>query len=161
MIRAYQMFQVVIFHNILPYVLKKEMMKKLLPGRILWIGLLLVSSLYSQKREFNFYVVSENAERILNLSSVETFPCMGYSIKAFQLWNNDTLIIDIRGFIPPTPCYSGMDVAQEQIRLLGKKMKAFVVKFRWKGMVDVWKITARGTSFIATPLRTVFTSYAK
>jgi len=136
-------------------------MKKLLFRRSLWIGLLLVSSLYSQKREFNFYVVSENSERILHLSSVETFPCIGYGIKVFQLKNNDTIIIDIRGFLPPTPCYTGMDVAQERIRLSGSKTSVFVMKFRWKTMVDVWKITARGSSFIATPLRTVFTSYAK
>lgn len=129
--------------------------------KILLLGIVLVSSLYSQKREFNFYVDSENSDRILLLSSTETFPCIGYGIKVFQLRNNDTLIIDIRGFLPPTPCYSGMDVAKEHIRLSGDKTRVFAIKFRWNNLVDVWKVTARGNSFTATPIRAVFTAYAK
>lgn len=116
---------------------------------------------FSQLREFNFYLETEDSLPAVNLSSVETVPCAGYGIQAFRLWNHDTVIIDIRGFIRPEPCYSGTDVARGRIVLNGIKTRAFVVKFRWKKRADLWSIELRGKSFTILPIRSTFTSYSK
>lgn len=115
----------------------------------------------AQLREFNFYLDADRAAGILHLVSVETVPCAGYTIKYVQLWNHDTLIIDIRGFVRPEPCYSGTDVATAKITLAEVKTRTFALKFRWKRMEDLWKISRVGESFTATPIRSTFTSYSK
>lgn len=127
----------------------------------LLLAILISRPTFAQLREFNFHLESEHPLYIVNLSSVETLPCAGYGIRAFQMWRQDTVIIDIRGFVRPEPCYSGTDIATGRIRLTGIKTRAFVVKFRWKKMEDLWKIAVHGTSFSATPVRTTFTSYSK
>lgn len=122
---------------------------------------LILQTSNSQLREFNFFLELEHSHSILSLSSVETVPCAGYGIKTFQLWSNDTVIIDIRGFIRPEPCYSGTDVAKGRIMLTGIKTRIFAVKFRWKKREDLWRIEVNGDAFKAIPIRSAFTSYSK
>ncbi|MBI2428458.1 MAG: hypothetical protein HYV29_06615 [Ignavibacteriales bacterium] len=132
-------------------------MKKL----CLFLMIISFQPLFSQLRSFGFYFEVENSVNLLNLVSVETLPCMGYGIRTVQLWNHDTLVIDIRGFRRPEPCYPDMDVAKERIALVGIRTKNFAVKFRWKKEEDLWKVTVHGGWFTVTPVRTAFTSYLK
>jgi hypothetical protein len=117
--------------------------------------------LFSQLRSFGFYFEIDHSMPVIHLVSVETLPCMGYGISTVQLRNNDTLIIDIRGFRKPEPCYPEMDVAKERIGLVGIKTKNFTLKFRWKKNEDLWKVTTHGGSVTVSPVRTAFTSYLK
>lgn len=132
-------------------------MKKLLV--LLFIFLYQIG--FSQSKAFNFYFQNEESEKILHLESFDTFPCAGYGITTHLSWQKDTLIIDIRGFQPPTPCYSTMDIAQQNIPLTETKTKIAAVKFRWDKKEDIWKVKYSGTAFNVTPLRTTFTSYMK
>lgn len=118
-------------------------------------------SLFPQQMEFTFHLDVEKSEKILQLVSVETFPCVGYGIKTHQSWSGDTIIIDIRGFVPPIPCYPEMDIAQERISLIGNKTRLIAIKFRWQDAEDVWKIVKRGTAFHVTPLKAAFTKYSQ
>lgn len=120
-----------------------------------------IQSSNSQLREFNFFLENEHSLYIVNLSSVETLPCAGYGIRSFQMWSHDTVIIDIRGFVRPEPCYSGTDIATGRITLTGIKTRTFAVKLRWKKMEDLWNIATDGDTFKATPIRSTFTSYSK
>jgi hypothetical protein len=119
-----------------------------------------VRSLYPQQWEFTFHCDVEKSEKILHLTSVETLPCVGYGISTHQSWSGDTIIIDIRGFLPPIPCYPEMDVAQTQIRLIGNKTRMIAIKFRWNNAEDVWKAVERGNAFHVTPLKATFTKYS-
>jgi hypothetical protein len=119
-----------------------------------------------QIRTFNFFLEMRENHTILVLESAETFPCAGYGIRAFQLWNNDTLIIDILGYKKPEPCYSSMDPALEKIMLLGIKTDTFYIKLRWreikdKRYEDTWSVVTNRESFKVMPLVSTFSRYSK
>lgn len=120
---------------------------------------LLVTAGQAQHRSFRFTVEDDPSFRIVRLVSTETLPCIGYGISTLQLWNTDTVIIDIRGFRRPTPCYTGMEVAREEIRLTGMRKNSFFIKFRWNKEFDLWKVTLQGNGVSAKPLRQTFTLY--
>ena len=137
----------------------------MLGGRRSWascaivIFLSLFTQLYGQTREFNFYIERKDTLTFLQITSTQTFPCLGYQIRTFELWDNDTLIVDIRGFISPTPCYQGIEFAITKRQILGRLTKRFAVKFRSEGKIDMWIIDVKGDSFNAAPVLQLFTSW--
>lgn len=137
-------------------------MKKLLLPILLFIPA--VSQ--AQVHAFNFYIEPEKGDTVMVLTSTETFPCAGYGIRAYKVWSSDTLIIDIRGFRRPHPCYSSMEPAQEKLLMSGIGTKFFYIKFRWeeitgKKFEDKWKVEIIKESFNITPVISTFTRYAK
>ncbi len=123
------------------------------------IFLSLFTQIYGQKREFNFYIEKKDTNIFLQITSSVTFPCVGYQIRTFEVWDNDTLIVDIRGFIKPTPCYRGVDFAKTKHQILGRRSKQFAIKIRSEGKTDIWMITIDGDSFKVTPAVQKFTSW--
>lgn len=115
----------------------------------------------AQTREFNFFIEEKDSNPVLQLTSVETFPCIGYGIKTREFWKIDTLVVDIRGFLPPKPCYTGMDAAHENILLRAVQKKIFYIKFRWKEFEDKWQVIIKENSYSATPVHNAFTSWLR
>lgn len=112
-----------------------------------------------QQREFNFYIDRKDSTVRFQLTSMESFPCLGFSIKTHEMWDNDTLIVEIRGFIKPTNCYSVVDVARSSQRIKGIRSKQFAVKLRWKEFEDLWLIDATTESLNAKEKRVSFSSW--
>ena len=114
-----------------------------------------------QLREFNFYIEKKDSIITIHLSSMETFPCLGYSIRTFEMWDHDTLVVEIRGFIKPSKCYSVVDVAKKTQQIIGSRSKLFGVKLRWKEKSDLWLIDATKESVTAKGQHVGFTSWFK
>ncbi len=112
-----------------------------------------------QLREFNFYIERKDSIVTLHLASLETFPCLGYSIRTFDMWDHDTLIVEIRGFIKPLKCYSTIDVARKTRSILGIRSKQFTIKLRWKEKEDRWFIDATTESVTTKEQGVSFTSW--
>ena len=128
---------------------------KILLGCILFLPILT----FGQLREFNFYIEKKDSIATFSLTSLETFPCLGYSIRTSEMWDHDTLIVQIRGFIKPLKCYSVIEVARKSQQLKGLRSKQFGIKLRWKEKEDFWLIDARTESLIAKEQRVSFTSW--
>lgn len=128
---------------------------KILPGCILFLPILTIGQL----REFNFYIERKDSVVSLHLTSMETFPCLGYSIRTFEMWDHDTLVVEIRGFIKPMNCYSIADVARKTQRIIGVRSKQFGLKLRWKEKSDLWLIDATTESVTAAKKHVIFTSW--
>lgn len=130
--------------------------------KILFLSFFLFTfSCEAQIREFNFFIEEKDSNPVLQLTSVETFSCIGYGIKTREFWKIDTLVVDIRGFLPPKPCYTGIDVAQENILLRAVQKKIFYIKFRWKEYEDKWQVIIKGNSYSATSVHNAFTSWLR
>lgn len=126
----------------------------------------LLLSLHAQESAFEFSFQQEKSDTIMTLTSTKTFPCLGYGIKAYKVWSQDTLIIDIRGFRKPDPCYASMDAAREKLDMSGIGTKFFYIKFRRKEMKnkkeeDLWKVEIKGETYKMTPLTNSFSRYSK
>jgi hypothetical protein len=128
---------------------------KILLGCILFLPMLLPG----QQREFSFYIERRDSVVTFRLTSMETFPCLGYSIRTFEMWDHDTLIVEIRGFVKPMKCYSTVDVARKIQPLLGIRSKKFAVKLRWKEKIDLWLIDATTESVTAKEKLVSYTSW--
>ncbi|MDP1676870.1 MAG: hypothetical protein Q8L88_08360 [Bacteroidota bacterium] len=128
---------------------------KILLGCILFLPILSLGQL----REFNFYIERKDSIVTLHLASMETFPCLGYSIRTFEMWDHDTLVIDIRGFIKPLKCYSVVDVAKKSQRIIGLRSKQFALRIRWKEKEDRWLIDATTESVTTKEQSVSFTSW--
>lgn len=124
-------------------------------------SLFVFSPLLSQQREFHFYIENEKEKPILSLSTIDLFNCIGYGIETYHQWNNDTLIIDIRGYVKPAPCYTGLDVAKTRFPIYGIRSKIFEVLIRWNGYNDLWKVALNGTDYNAQPLHASIASWAR
>ncbi len=131
-------------------------MKKF-PFFFLWLA----GIVYGQQNSFDFYIEKENTIPVLQLKSKETFPCVGYAIRASQAWNNDTVIIDIRGFLKPANCPGGLDIAMSRFQLQCAAKKQFWMKIRWNATVDLWIISFDGENYTAEPVRNMFTSWMR
>lgn len=112
-----------------------------------------------QLREFNFYIEKKDSIVTLQLTSLETFPCLGYSIKTLEMWDHDTLVVEIRGFIKPRECYSTVDVARKIRPILGIRSKQFAVKLRWKEKNDLWFFDISTETLKVKELSRSFTSW--
>jgi len=128
---------------------------KLLFGCILFLPILTIGQL----REFNFYIERKDSTVTFRLTSMETFPCLGYSIRTFEMWNHDTLVIEIRGFVKPSNCYSTVDAARKIQPIRALRSKKFAVKLRWKEKSDLWLVDATTESVTAKEKQVSFTSW--
>jgi hypothetical protein len=90
---------------------------------------------------------------------METFPCIGYSIRTFEMWDHDTLIVEIRGFIKPLKCYTVVEGARKTQHIIGIRSKQFGIKLRWKENNDLWFIDASTESVTAVEKHVAFTSW--
>ncbi|MDD8017436.1 MAG: hypothetical protein PHP42_03575 [Bacteroidota bacterium] len=113
----------------------------------------------AQHEDFSFYIETKGGKPLLHLTSSETFPCAGYGIKVKELWNLDTLIINIRGFVQPQPCYQEMEQAKEAVPLWIKQKDTTYINFRWKENEDAWIVVRDEGIFSAQPLRSSFTAW--
>jgi len=75
------------------------------------------------------------------------------------MWDHDTLVVEIRGFIKPLKCYSTIEVARKNQIIKGLRSKQFSVKLRWKEKEDIWFINATTESVTAKEEQTSFTSW--
>ncbi len=120
---------------------------------------ILPTLLFGQQREFSFYIERKDSIVTLQLTSMETFPCLGYSIRTFEMWDHDTLVIEIRGFIKPLKCYTIAEVARKSQQIIGLRSKRFGIKLRWKEKSDLWLIDATTESVTANDEHASFTSW--
>ena len=126
--------------------------------------LFIISSglLIGQPHSFTFSITNTaKGTPILHLSSDESFPCSGYTIVAHQAWRNDTAVIYIRGFRRPHPCLMGMAAATCRIELTGVSHDTLAVQFRWREMVDRWRITVLQSHYSAQSVTSDFTSFGE
>jgi hypothetical protein len=130
---------------------------KILLGCILFLPILS----FGQQREFSFYIERKDSVVSLRLTSMETFPCLGYSIRTFEMWDHDTLVIEIRGFVKPVKCYTTVDVARKTQQILGVRSKLFGIKLRWKEKSDLWLIDSSTETVTAMEKHVTFTSWFK
>ena len=75
------------------------------------------------------------------------------------MWDHDTLVVDIRGFVKPLKCYNSADVARKTQQIMGIRSKHFGVKIRWKDKFDLWLIDASTESVTAREQHVAFTSW--
>ncbi len=128
---------------------------KIMFGCILFLPILSLG----QQREFSIYIERNDSIVSLQITTMETFPCLGYSIRTFEMWDHDTLVVDIRGFVKPLKCYNSADVARKTQQIMGIRSKHFGVKIRWKDKFDLWLIDASTESVTAREQHVAFTSW--
>lgn len=128
---------------------------KILLGCILFLPILTIGQL----REFNFYIERKDSIVTFRLTSMETFPCLGYSIRTVEMWDHDTLVIEIRGFVKPSNCYSTVDAARKIQPIRALRSKKFAVKLRWNDKCDLWLVDATTESVTAKEKQVSFTSW--
>ncbi|HAP35367.1 MAG TPA: hypothetical protein DCQ28_05280 [Bacteroidetes bacterium] len=75
------------------------------------------------------------------------------------MWNHDTLVIEIRGFVKPSNCYSTVDAARKIQPIRALRSKKFAVKLRWKEKSDLWLVDATTESVTAKEKQVSFTSW--
>ncbi len=80
-------------------------------------------------------------------------------MRTVEMWDHDTLVVDIRGFVKPLQCYSIADVARKTQQIIGIRSKQFGVKLRWKDTSDLWLINTATESVTAVEKHVAFTSW--
>ena len=117
------------------------------------------------ERDTGFKIIlSQRAEKPKGLqafiTSTNTYPCEGYTIRSQVRWERDTVSIRILGLLRPSPCIQSASEATGSAYLGTLADGLHVIRIYYRGDVDLHKVTISKSQISVAPLRNQFTEFS-
>lgn len=123
------------------------------------MSLILAVTSFSQPNYYLLHVEKADGNAVLSLRTFDFLPCFGYSIRVTQMWEGDTAVVSVLGFVKPNPCIGGASPAEIRVLVEHKDKEDFFLKIIDSGAADVWRIEFANNAFTGTPIKNSFTTY--
>ncbi len=91
-----------------------------------------------------------------DLTTTNTYPCEGYSIRSRVKWEKDTVSITILGFVRPSPCMQSSSEATGSA-YLGNLIGTYIIRIYYRDDVDMHRVTLSKKGITSRPLEDTFT----
>jgi hypothetical protein len=91
------------------------------------------------------------------ITTTNSYPCVGYEIRSGVSWHLDTLSISIGGFLRPSPCYESMTPATGSLYMGDIGPGEYVLRIRYRGATDLHQLTVAEGYVAASKLDASFT----
>ena len=118
------------------------------------------ASVYAQETAYAFTIEQVKGHVFITLSTVSPLPCIGSAIRNRVVWDSDTTVVLLSGFVRPVPCIEGMEPASAQIDLGRDTSNVRYLKIQEDAFTDLWKMLREGESIRVTSVHKTFTSYS-
>ena len=102
--------------------------------------------LNAQKSNITFALQKTEANCVIKLYSIKKFPCKNYGIITRDFQHEDTIIVSIREFVPPSPCRGPGDIAKDAVTITPPN-KRFYIKLRFGTQSDKWRVFQSDTMY--------------
>jgi len=91
------------------------------------------------------------------ITTTNSYPCEGYTIRSQVTWDRDTVNLRIVNFVRPTPCMQSMSEAQGTAFFGNLRDTTCVVRIYYREDVDLHRARFSGRRIVVRPIRNGFT----
>ena len=91
------------------------------------------------------------------LTTTEDYPCEGYTLRTKVTHQRDTVTVSILGMLRPDPCYSVYGKAKGGAFLGNKVAGKYFLRFLYRGVSDLYRLTFKDERSILTAIATSYT----
>jgi hypothetical protein len=95
---------------------------------------------------------------VAHLTTTNTYPCEGYTLRTQTRWDKDTVTVNVLGLLRPSPCYQTSAEATGTVFLGDMDRLTWYLRLQYRDGADLYRIANAQRGLSAFPIHQTFTT---